>query len=182
MSEEGSRRTDGLSDGVGAMEPARCDAAGLLGALEAAGALLERQAEAINALNVFPVPDGDTGKNMLLTVQAALEAARSAVAANGKAGAAAAGLGAGALAARVARGAMMGSRGNSGVILSQILRGFARGLGGADEVDGTLLAAALREAATTAYRAVQQPVEGTMLTIIRVAAEAAEASGGGGAG
>src|SRR5437763_6166052 len=125
----------------------RCDGAALLGALEAAGALLERQADAINALNVFPVPDGDTGKNMLLTMQAALEAAR----APGEPGA-------GALAALVARGALMGSRGNSGVILSQILRGFARGLDGATDFDGPLLAATLREAAATAYRAVQQPV------------------------
>ena len=82
--------------------------------------------------------------------------------------------GAGARAARLARGAMMGSRGNSGVILSQILRGFARGLGDAERFGGAELATALREAATTAYRAVQQPVEGTMLTVIRVAAEAAE--------
>ncbi|MGN6810406.1 MAG: DAK2 domain-containing protein, partial [Thermomicrobiales bacterium] len=82
---------------------------------------------------------------------------------------------AGALAARLARGAVMGSRGNSGVILSQILRGFARGLGAAERFGGAELAAAFREATTTAYRAVQQPVEGTMLTVIRAVAEAAEA-------
>lgn len=152
--------------GVGGAEPARaerCDGAGLLAAFEAAGATLERHADAINALNVFPVPDGDTGKNMLLTMRAALEAVRSTP-----------DLGAGALATRLARGAMMGSRGNSGVILSQILRGFARGLGDAAAFDGPVLAAALREATTTAYRAVQQPVEGTMLTVIREAADAAE--------
>ena len=146
---------------------ARWDATALQGALDAAGALLERHAATIDALNVFPVPDGDTGKNMLLTMRAALEAGRQEGAGRGEAGA-------GALAARVARGALMGSRGNSGVILSQILRGFARGLGGAAEVDAPLLARALREATTTAYRAVQQPVEGTMLTVIREAAEGAE--------
>ncbi len=152
--------------GEGSARGARCDGAALLAACEAAGATLERHAEAINALNVFPVPDGDTGKNMLLTMQAALDAARAAPGAERG--------GAGPLATRLARGAMMGSRGNSGVILSQILRGFARGLGEADRFDGRVLAAALREAATTAYRAVQQPVEGTMLTVIRETAEAAE--------
>lgn len=143
-----------------------CDGASLLAALDTAGANLERHAEAINALNVFPVPDGDTGKNMLLTMRAALEAVHAA-ANEGTTGTSD-------LAARLARGAMMGSRGNSGVILSQILRGFARGLGSGERFGGTELALALREAATTAYRAVQQPVEGTMLTVIRVAAESAE--------
>jgi len=154
--------------------PTVCDGKALLAALDAAGANLEHHAEAINALNVFPVPDGDTGKNMLLTMRAALEAVHAADA-EGVTGASA-------LAARLARGAMLGSRGNSGVILSQILRGFVRGLGDAAAIDGEVLASAFREAATTAYRAVQQPVEGTMLTVIRVAAEAAEeAHGAGGA-
>ncbi len=154
--------------------PTVCDGKALLGALDAAGSNLERHAEAINALNVFPVPDGDTGKNMLLTMRAALEAVHAADA-EGVSGTSA-------LAARLARGAMLGSRGNSGVILSQILRGFVRGLGDAVTIDGAALATAFREAATTAYRAVQQPVEGTMLTVIRVAAEAAaEAHGAGGA-
>ena len=125
------------------------DGAALLAALAAAGANLARQAEAIDALNVFPVPDGDTGKNMTLTMQAALEAARAAPLA--EAG------GAGALAARLARGAMMGSRGNSGVILSQILRGFARGLGAAEHFGGAELATAFREATATAYRAYSSP-------------------------
>lgn len=142
---------------------AACDGVALRGAFDAAAVLLERHAEAINALNVFPVPDGDTGKNMLLTMRAALDATRDEPL-----------LSAGQFAARLARGALMGSRGNSGVILSQILRGFARGLGDATTIDGSLLAAAAREAATTAYRAVQQPVEGTMLTVIREAAEGAE--------
>lgn len=152
--------------------PTVCDGKALLAALDAAGTNLEHHAEAINALNVFPVPDGDTGKNMLLTMRAALEAVHAADAEGV--------IGASALAARLARGAMLGSRGNSGVILSQILRGFVRGLGDAATIDGAALALAFREAATTAYRAVQQPVEGTMLTVIRVAAEAAEAAHGAG--
>jgi DAK2 domain fusion protein YloV len=159
---------------TGRQLPAVADGKALLAALDAAGANLEGHAEAINALNVFPVPDGDTGKNMLLTMRAALAAAHVADA-EGVTGASA-------LAGRLARGAMLGSRGNSGVILSQILRGFVRGLGAAETIDGAALAAAFREAATTAYRAVQQPVEGTMLTVIRVAAEGAEeAHGAGGA-
>jgi len=143
-----------------------CDSAGLLAALDAAGDNLERHAEAINALNVFPVPDGDTGTNMLLTMRAALQAVHAAAAAGST--------NTSELAAKLARGAMMGSRGNSGVILSQILRGFARGLGTGERFGGAELATALREAATTAYRAVQQPVEGTMLTVIRAAADSAE--------
>ena len=154
------------TDGTANDAAAEWDGAALLAALDAAGVNLERHAEAINDLNVFPVPDGDTGKNMMLTMRAALEAMHGA-AREGTSGASA-------LAAKLARGAMMGSRGNSGVILSQIFRGFARGLGPVERFGGTELAAALREAATTAYRAVQQPVEGTMLTVIRVAAEAAE--------
>lgn len=157
-----------MSGATGGTGETRCDGAGLLAALDAAGANLERHAEAINALNVFPVPDGDTGKNMLLTMQAAL-AAIHAAADEGTTGT-------GPLAAKLARGAMMGSRGNSGVILSQILRGFARGLGDRPTFGGAELVVALREAAATAYRAVQQPVEGTMLTVIRVAAESAEAA------
>lgn len=173
MNERAPRRAARSTGGAGAAR--RCDGPALLDALEAAGENLARQEEALNALNVFPVPDGDTGKNMLLTMRAALEAARRA--GTGPApGPAGVPPDAGTLAARVARGALMGSRGNSGVILSQILRGFARGLGDAETLDGRALAAALREATTTAYRAVQQPVEGTMLTVIRVAAEAAEAA------
>src|SRR5436309_767480 len=137
----------GMTGEGGASPGAGWDGASLLAALDVAGANLERHAEAINALNVFPVPDGDTGKNMLLTMRAALEAVHAAADAGAP--------GAGDLAAKLARGAVMGSRGNSGVILSQILRGFARGLGSAERFGGAELAVALREAATTAYRAVQ---------------------------
>src|SRR5258707_14965777 len=98
----------------------RCDAAALLAALEAATARLEANVDEINALNVFPVPDGDTGSNMLATVRAALAEAES--------------VGEDATAERVAAaaafGALMGARGNSGVITSQILRGLAEGLPG----------------------------------------------------
>jgi DAK2 domain fusion protein YloV len=158
-------------DAAGAADKAEAqlaDGAALLAALAAAGANLAHQSEAIDALNVFPVPDGDTGKNMTLTMQAALDAAQAAPPAELAS--------AGALAARLARGAVMGSRGNSGVILSQILRGFARGLGAAERFGGAELATAFREATATAYRAVQQPVEGTMLTVIRAVADAAEAT------
>src|SRR3954468_20755465 len=97
-----------------------CDGAGLLGAFRAAAAGLEASVEEINALNVFPVPDGDTGSNMLATVRAALAEAEA--------------LGPDAPAERIAAsaafGALMGARGNSGVITSQILRGIAEGLAG----------------------------------------------------
>lgn len=166
MSDEAGMPTAVVGEGDVGGRVAEWDGDALLAALDAAGANLERHAEAINALNVFPVPDGDTGKNMMLTMRAALEAMHNAARDGAK--------GAGTLAARLARGAMMGSRGNSGVILSQILRGFSRGLGDAERFGGAELAIALRESATTAYRAVQQPVEGTMLTVIRVAAESAE--------
>ena len=142
----------------------RCTAAELRACLLAATAWLERQADTLNALNVFPVPDGDTGTNMALTMQAAVrdlqdEGAMPASTAE--------------VAARVEYGALMGARGNSGVILSQILRGFARGLHGRRDFDALELAAAFQQAAAMAYKAVIKPVEGTMLTVAREAAEAA---------
>ncbi|MDP9368517.1 MAG: DAK2 domain-containing protein [Chloroflexota bacterium] len=122
----------------------------------------------VNALNVFPVPDGDTGTNMGLTMRAALsEAANSPPEVQTSAGE---------IAAKVAYGSLMGARGNSGVILSQIFRGFARAVADRQEIDGRDLAAALSGAREMAYKAVMRPVEGTMLTVIRVAAERAEAS------
>ncbi len=124
--------------------------------------------DTINAINVYPVPDGDTGTNMLLTVRAALEAAERAEV--GRAGAAA---GLGAWTALFARGALLGARGNSGVILSQMMRGLAEALAEAEETDGPGLARALERASTTAYAAVSTPVEGTMLTVLREAAAAA---------
>ena len=139
-----------------------CDGDGLLDAFRAAVANLEAHVDEINALNVYPVPDGDTGSNMLATVQAALEEAE-----------AAAGEPADRIAAAISFGALMGARGNSGVITSQIFRGMAEGLGGKRRFNGLDLAHALSEGARTAYGAVAKPVEGTILTVIRESADAA---------
>jgi len=116
----------------------------------------------IDALNVYPVPDGDTGTNLYLTLESALEAmtALGEDAAPGE------------LLAALARGALHGARGNSGVILSQVLRGVAVALSGG-AADAAAVADALRQGSAAAYRAVAEPVEGTMLTVLRVAAEAA---------
>ncbi|MGC9335153.1 MAG: DAK2 domain-containing protein [Anaerolineae bacterium] len=139
-----------------------CDGRGLKRLIEAGLAWLERHQQVINALNVYPVPDGDTGTNMLLTMQSAYREIQSSPEEE-----------VGIIAQKVAHGALMGARGNSGVILSQIFRGFARALEGVDAFDAVGLAAALREAATTAYKGVIKPVEGTILTVAREAAEAA---------
>lgn len=148
--------------------PAVWDGRALLGAIRAATEWLGANRDRVNALNVFPVPDGDTGTNMGLTMRAALDEAVNA-------GPDVHPL-AGEVAARVAYGSLMGARGNSGVILSQIFRGFARAIADRQEIDGRDLAAALASAREMAYKAVMRPVEGTMLTVIRVAAEAAEAA------
>ena len=143
-----------------------CDGAGLLGAFRAAVANLEAHVDEINALNVFPVPDGDTGSNMLATVRAALEEAE--------------GLGPGGTAGRVAAaaafGALMGARGNSGVITSQILRGLAEGLADKTRFNALDLADALDRGTKAAYGAVAKPVEGTILTVVREASAAAVAA------
>ena len=125
-------------------------------------ARLEQHREAVNDLNVFPVPDGDTGTNMLLTMQATL------------AGIDPAADEAGVIGKQAARGALMGARGNSGVILSQIIAGMARALEGHRASDAQTMARALTEAAEAAYGAVAQPVEGTMLTVAREVGRAAE--------
>jgi uncharacterized protein len=130
----------------------------------AALASLEASRARIDDLNVYPVPDGDTGTNLTLTVRAVAEALGTAEPANRPA-----------LAHAVARAALMGARGNSGVILSQIVRGAADVLAEAtDGIDGALTARALRGASDAAYRAVRRPVEGTMLSVIRELAEEAE--------
>ncbi len=140
-----------------------CTGAALLDAIRSAVANLEKHVDEINALNVFPVPDGDTGTNMVATVRAALEEAE------------AAGRDAPAerIAAAVSHGALMGARGNSGVITSQILRGVAEGLAGRRRFNGLDLANALALGTKTAYGAVGKPVEGTILTVIREASAAA---------
>jgi DAK2 domain fusion protein YloV len=139
-----------------------CDGAGLLDAMRSAVANLEVHVDEINALNVFPVPDGDTGTNMAATVRAALDEAE------------AAGRDAPAerIAAAASLGALMGARGNSGVITSQILRGLAEGLAGKRRFGGLDLANALALGTKTAYGAVTKPVEGTILTVIREAGAA----------
>ena len=136
----------------------------------AAGAgYVEEHVDAINAMNVFPVPDGDTGINMLLTLRSANdsnelpEPGQGSVADVSKA---------------LARGALLGARGNSGVILSQYMKGMSVGLAGCDECDGPQLAAALAAASSASYQAVGKPVEGTMLTVMRAAAEAAKPADG----
>ncbi len=133
--------------------------------LEVGTALLQENVEMVNSLNVFPVPDGDTGTNMLLTMQSALEEVA-------KVG----GSDIGTVAHAAAHGSLMGARGNSGVILSQILRGMARSIDGRKVLDGAELAAALKEGANTAYRGIGKPVEGTMLTVARESADAAAAA------
>jgi len=144
----------------------RCDGHDLCGMFSFATHWLERSAPSINALNVFPVPDGDTGTNMLLTMRAAMEEAGRC--ADGSAAA---------VAQAMARGSLMGARGNSGVILSQIFRGLAKGLDGKRTFTGKDFAKALLESSTFAYKGVTKPVEGTILTVIRDAATAAEAKG-----
>ena len=139
-----------------------CDGSGLLDAFRAAVANLEAHVDEINGLNVYPVPDGDTGSNMYATVKAALDEAE-----------AVAGQPADRIAAAISFGALMGARGNSGVITSQIFRGMADGLGGKRRFNGLDLAHALSEGARTAYGAVAKPVEGTILTVIRESAAAA---------
>jgi len=139
-----------------------CDGEGLLDALRAAVANLEAHVDEVNSLNVYPVPDGDTGSNMLATVKAALAEAE-----------AVAGQPADRIAAAISFGALMGARGNSGVITSQIFRGMAEGLGGKRRFNGLDLAHALNQGTKTAYGAVAKPVEGTILTVIRDSAAAA---------
>jgi DAK2 domain fusion protein YloV len=146
------------------------DGAGLLAAFRAAVENLAANVDEVNALNVFPVPDGDTGSNMLATVRAALAEAE-----------AVADPSADRIAQALSLGALMGARGNSGVIASQIFRGMAEGMGGKHRFDGKDLAHALTQGTATAYKAVAKPVEGTILTVIReaaVAAVAASESGG----
>ncbi|OGO04574.1 MAG: hypothetical protein A2Y73_01720 [Chloroflexi bacterium RBG_13_56_8] len=135
----------------------------LLESLKAGCAWLDQHVAQVNALNVFPVPDGDTGTNMSLTMQAALAEVNSSHTTS-----------ASALGQTVAQGALMGARGNSGVILSQILRGFARALDSMQSFDGVVLAEALQQGSITAYKGVMKPVEGTILTVIRESAEAAK--------
>jgi len=130
----------------------------------AATGWLEKSAADIDALNVFPVPDGDTGTNMLLTMRSSIEETY------GAADSSASGV-----AQAMARGALMGARGNSGVILSQIWNGLAQGLAEKETITGSDLVEALLRASKVAYKGLSNPVEGTILTVIREAALAAQA-------
>jgi DAK2 domain fusion protein YloV len=124
---------------------------------------LEKSTHDIDALNVFPVPDGDCGTNMLLTMRSTIEEAYRAPDHS-----------ASAVAQAMARGALMGARGNSGVILSQIFRGLAQELEGKESFNGSDFAAALAKGATVAYKALTRPVEGTILTVAREASFTAQ--------
>ena len=123
-------------------------------------ALLEKNREAVDALNVFPVPDGDTGTNMTLTMQSAVREINSKEF-----------LRADEAASALAKGALKGARGNSGVITSQLLRGFAKSLNGVERITPVQFAEALQKGAEMAYKAVMKPKEGTILTVARVIAE-----------
>ena len=124
--------------------------------------LLEQRIDEINNLNVFPVPDGDTGINMFLTLQSANQAIKDTTSKS-----------ASEVAAQAANGALLGASGNSGVIFSQILLGLARGLANKDQFTAIDFAQALLNASENAYKALLEPVECTILTVIRESAEKA---------
>ena len=123
---------------------------------------LAEESDFVNSLNVFPVPDGDTGTNMSMTFKAAVKEIEN-INSNSI----------GEVSKKLAKGALMGARGNSGVILSQILRGISKGLEGLEEADAAQIAVALKEGSNSAYMAVMRPTEGTILSVIRATAEAA---------
>lgn len=142
-----------------------CDGNDLSRMVRAGLRWLEQHYEHVNALNVFPVPDGDTGTNMMLTMRSAYREIEGIDEAH-----------VGRVAHKVYHGALMGARGNSGVILSQLLRGFARGLEDEETFGCDCFVSGLREAVDMAYHAVQEPVEGTMLTVAREASDEASAA------
>jgi DAK2 domain fusion protein YloV len=151
------------ADGKAPGENLFLDGQGLRALVEASMAWLKTNQQIVNALNVFPVPDGDTGTNMLLTMQAAYNE----IVANGETNV-------GKMAHSIAQGALMGARGNSGVILSQLWRGFARALDNLEVMDADLLVRAMNESRNTAYKGVVRPVEGTILTVAKDTAASAE--------
>ncbi len=126
---------------------------------------LENNKGIVDSLNVFPVPDGDTGTNMNLTVQAAIKEINNLSESS-----------IGKIAEAVANGSLMGARGNSGVILSQLFRGLSKSLHNANKIDVQIMAEAFKTASDTAYKAVMKPVEGTILTVARETAEKAMAT------
>ena len=135
----------------------------VLNAIAAAGTALSERKEEVNRLNVFPVPDGDTGTNMSLTIQSVVKnLAELPIGASGAD-----------IRKAITTGALMGARGNSGVITSQILRGLCEGCVDADELDARTIEDAMAKAVDVAFKAVRKPVEGTILTVLRDAAKAA---------
>ncbi|PRR84151.1 DAK2 domain-containing protein [Clostridium vincentii] len=123
---------------------------------------LAEESEFVNSLNVFPVPDGDTGTNMSMTFKAAVKEIENMDSTS-----------IGDVSRKLAKGALMGARGNSGVILSQILRGISKGLEGLEEANVAQMAIALNEGSTAAYKAVMRPTEGTILSVIRATKDSA---------
>src|SRR2546421_7295069 len=151
--------------GAATMPITECDGRLFKEALFGSLAWLTVNRDEVDSLNVFPVPDGDTGTNMLLTLQSAVEDIRESEAREISK-----------IAALAAHGSLMGARGNSGVILSQIFRGFAKHVQGKQQLTPAELADALEEAANAAYRAVIKPTEGTILTVAREIGKAAKAA------
>ncbi|HHV79786.1 MAG TPA: DAK2 domain-containing protein [Firmicutes bacterium] len=150
---------------MGIRETAELDGSMIKALLNSAAALIEKHSEEVNALNVFPVPDGDTGTNMSLTMKsAAAEASRVSSSHAGE------------VLEAASLGALMGARGNSGVILSQVFRGIAQSSRGKAVMGASDFAQALKQGVGTAYKAVMKPVEGTILTVMREAAAAASAA------
>ncbi len=137
------------------------DANSYLNLVRGGAASLAESRKTINDLNVFPIPDGDTGDNMYMTIEAGSHGSGTIIAD---------------MAASVSKGMLMGARGNSGVILSRIFAGMAKGLQGYREADVQVFAQAMHEAVNEAYHAVSQPVEGTILTVLREGVKAAEGS------
>lgn len=157
-----------MTDGQTQTAPAPLPPLAALGGQElrqlfaASTAWLEKHAAYINSLNVFPVPDGDSGTNMLLTMQAAMKEIGASPEHS-----------AGVICKLLSHGALLGARGNSGVILSQILRGLARSVEKKESINADDFAVAMGEAQRTAYKGVVKPVEGTILTVVRESADAA---------
>jgi DAK2 domain fusion protein YloV len=156
-----------MSEGRAIIKNSTLDGQGLKILVEAGLTWLKANQQLVNSLNVFPVPDGDTGTNMLLTMQSSYSEIVNSNDTN-----------IGKVAHAVAHGALMGARGNSGVILSQLWRGFARALDNLPVMDGETLINALNESKNTAYKGVVRPVEGTILTVAKdLAASASQFHG-----
>ena len=144
------------------MDVTSLDGRGYARFLAAGTYFLRKYRTVLNDLNVFPVPDGDTGTNMYLTVRSAMLEAGKVQTRN-----------LAEVAAAAAQGSLMGARGNSGVIISQMLRGFAHHVRHRDEIDTFMLATAMRESVAAARAALLRPVEGTIISVADAAAEAA---------